>query len=221
MLREMSHGFLQVDSTGLFTEARDYERGTQKIHLLPTVHVAAPAFYDQLMEALPPSLSVILPEGVTDKKHLMKVRLDYGVAADSLGLSTQPDLTEKRKGPAVQSCDADLSDFAAPTLALLNGVAGALQAATAGDGLAALQVLGTLEDKDTMTIIDDVLKTRNMRVVEGIQTALQTYSHVAVPWGAAHMPGIEREILKMNFQKGQTRRVLVFAWKDLKLPLQK
>lgn len=218
MLQKMSHGFLQIDSTGLYTEAREYEKDAQKIHLLPTVHVAAPAFYDKLMEALPSSQSVILPEGVTDKKHLMKARLDYSVAADSLGLSTQPDLTEKHKGPATQACDADISDFSAPTVALLNGVAGILQAASAGNTLGALESLATFENIDTMTVIDDIIRTRNMRVVEGVRTALQTHQHVAIPWGAAHMPGIESEILKMNFQRGATRRVMVFGWKDLKFP---
>jgi hypothetical protein len=218
MLQKMSHGFLQIDSTGLYTEAREYEKDAQKIHLLPTVHVATPAFYDQLMEALPASQSVVLPEGVTDKKHLMKASLDFSGAADSLGLTSQPDLTEKRKGPATQPCDADISDFSAPTVALLNGVAGILHSTSAGDTIGALQSLGTFENIDTMTVIEDIIRTRNLRVVEGVRTALQQHQYIAIPWGAAHMPGIESEILKMNFQRGATRRVMVFAWKDLKLP---
>jgi hypothetical protein len=220
MVKKISRGFIQIDATGLYTEARDYEKDGHVVHLLPTVHIAAPAFYDTLMGALPTSQTVILPEGVTDKKHLLKANLDYRVAADSVGLSTQPNLSEHRTYPTTHPCDADISDFTPTTVAVINGVALALQSASAGDNLGALQALSFIEDKDTATIIDDVIKTRNARVLEGISATLGQYSHIAVPWGAAHMPGIERGILKMNFRKIENRRVQVFAWKELRFPTE-
>ena len=218
MVTKISRGFIQIDATGLYTEARDYEKDGRVIHLLPTVHIATPAFYDTLMASLPQSDLVVLPEGVTDKKNLMKAHLDYSVAADSVGLQTQPNLVGKRKEPAVRPCDADVSDFSPPTLAVLNGVAGALQSAGSGDTLGALQALSSLDDKNTATIIEDIIETRNAKVIAGIHQVLQQYAHIAVPWGAAHMPGLEREILKMDFRKTEARRVQVFSWKDLKFP---
>jgi hypothetical protein len=218
MVRKISRGFIQIDATGLYTEARDYEKNGKVIHLLPTVHIATPAFYDTLMASLPESDLVVLPEGVTDRKNLMKAHLDYSVAADSVGLQTQPNLAGKRKEPALKPCDADVSDFSPSTLAVLNGVAGALQSAASGDTLGALQSLSTLDDKNTATIIEDIIETRNAKVVAGIQQVIQQYGHIVVPWGAAHMPGIEREILKMDFRKTESRRVQVFGWKDLKFP---
>lgn len=217
MLTSLSRGFIHIDTNGLYTESRDYRKDGKTIHLLPTVHVAAPAFYDTLMESLPVSQLVVLPEGVTDKNHLMKAQLDYSAAADSVGLSTQPDLVGKRKEPATQPCDADISDFSPTTVAILNGIARALQTAAGGDALGALQSLSSMEDKDAATVIKDIIETRNMKVVEGVQKALEQYPHVAVPWGAAHMPGIEREILRMDFQRTDVRRVQVFSWKELKL----
>lgn len=217
MLTRLSRGFIHIDTNGLYTEARDYQKDGKIIHLLPTVHVAAPAFYDTLMESLPVSQLVVLPEGVTDKNHLMKAQLDYHAAADSVGLSAQPDLLEKRNQPATQPCDADISDFSPTTVAILNGVARAMQAAAGGDALGALQSLSSMEDKDAATIMEDIIETRNMKVVDGIRKALEKYPHVAVPWGAAHMPGIEREILKMDFQRTEVRRVQVFSWQELKV----
>jgi hypothetical protein len=220
MLSKMSRGFLHIDSGGLYTEARDYQKDGKIIHLLPTVHIATPAFYETLMESLPASQLVVLPEGVTDRKQLMKARLDYHAAADSVGLSTQPDLVEKRKGPASEPCDADVSDFSPPTIQLLNAVASVLQAASSGNTAGALEALSSVEDKDTTTILNDIIETRNSRVLEGIRKALEHYPHIAVPWGAAHMPGIERELLRMNFRITESRRVQVFNWKDLKFPTE-
>jgi len=221
MITKISHGFIQINASGLYTEARDYEKDGRIIHLLPTVHIAAPAFYDTLMESLPVSQLVVLPEGVTDKKNLLKARLDYTSAADSVGLSTQPDLVRKSKQPATQECDADLGDFSPATVNLLNAAAGLLNSASSGDPLKVLESLSGLEDKDAATIIEDVIETRNRKVIEGVRKVVENYAHIAIPWGAAHMPGIEREILKMNFHQTEARRVQVFGWKDLKFPTER
>ena len=69
---------------------------------------------------------------------------------------------------------------------MINGIALALQSAGAGDNLGALQALSLIEDKDTATIIDDVIKTRNAKVLERIRATLEQYSHIAVPWGRAY-----------------------------------
>ena len=217
MVKRWSAGFVQISSAGLFTEARIYENEGRKIYLLPSVHIASPEFYESLMSDLPAEQTVIFPEGVTDNNHLMKVRADYSNAADAVGLHAQPDLTKRHKKAAVRHCDADISDFAPSTVTALNGVFGALQAASAGDTLSALQSIQSISDPDTETIIRDILETRNKRVVEGLKEALPHFNHIAIPWGAAHMPGIERELIKMHASFKEGRRIQVLKWNELKL----
>ncbi len=217
MVRKVSAGFIEVTSEGLFTEARIYESGGQRIYLLPTVHIASPGFYDALMADLPQTNTVILPEGVTDSQHLMKVRADYTQTADAVGLHAQPDLTQKKSEAAVQHCDADISDFKPATVAVLNGVFGAMQSASAGDLQSALTAMQSFGDVQAPELIEDILQTRNARVVDGIQQALPKFGHIAVPWGAAHMPGIERGVRQLNATLKDKRKVEVLRWRDLKL----
>jgi hypothetical protein len=217
LVREYSAGFVEITPSGIFTEARIYEQNGRKIYLLPTVHIASPAFYDTLMEGLPEKNSVILPEGVTDQKGLMNALIDYSGAADSVGLAAQPDLTVRRKNHAVLRCDADVSDFSPGTLAVLNGLGRVLKNIKAGEPEGVLGALEALEVGDPMALWRDILETRNQKVLEGLKLALPQYEHLAVPWGAAHMPGIERGVLEMKARKVEARRVEVFKWSELRL----
>jgi hypothetical protein len=217
LVREYSSGFLEITTVGIFTEARIYEQSGRKIYLLPTIHIASPAFYEALMDGLPEKSSVILPEGVTDQKGLMKAALDYSGAAESVGLTAQPDLTVQHKSHAVLRCDADISDFSPGTISVLNALARVLKNIQTGETEAVLAGLEALDTGDPMELWNDILETRNNKVLEGLKLALPQYEHVAIPWGAAHMPGIERGLLSMKARRIETKRVEVLKWKELKL----
>jgi hypothetical protein len=217
LIHEYSSGFLEVNSTGIYTEARTYERGGHKIYLLPTIHIASPAFYDTLMEGLPEKSSAILPEGVTDQQGVLKDLIDYSGAANSVGLSSQPDLTAPRKSHTVLRCDADVSEFSLETRKILNGLGRVLKNLKSGDLEATLSALETLDEEPSKAVWKDILETRNNKVLVTVSQALPQYEHIAVPWGAAHMPGIERGLLEMKARRIEARRVEVFKWTDLKI----
>jgi hypothetical protein len=216
-ISHLSNGFLTIKLNGLFTEARTYEKDGHQVFLLPTVHIAAPSFYDHLMESHPAEESVILPEGVTDQNNLMKAKLDYSGVAGAVGLSSQPSLTAKRENPEIRRYDADISDFSKPTIIVLNGIGRAMQAGISGDTAAMVEALSNLQEPDTALLISDILDTRNSRLLKGIETELSHFKYIAVPWGVAHMPGIERGLLKLNMKTIQRRQVKVFGWNDLSL----
>jgi hypothetical protein len=217
LVRELSSGFVEITPTGIFTEARTYQQDGHKIYLLPTVHIASPAFYETLMSSLPEQRSVILPEGVTDQTGLLKDLIDYSGAASAVGLSAQPDLTAPRKNHAVLRCDADVSEFSPKTRRVLNGLGRMLKSMQSGDLESSLAVLEALEEEQSDGLLTDILETRNNKVLEALKQAIPEYEHVAVPWGAAHMPGIERGLLAMKANRIEARRVEVFKWRELKL----
>jgi hypothetical protein len=217
LVREYSSGFLEITPSGIFTEARIYELNGRKIYLLPTIHIASPAFYETLMDGLPEKSSVILPEGVTDQKGLLVAGMDYSGAADSVGLTAQPDLTVQPKSHAVLRCDADVSNFSPVTIGVLNRLGRVLKNFQSGETEEMLAALEALDIGDPASLWKDILETRNNKVLEGLKQVLPLYEHVAVPWGAAHMPGIERGLLALQARRTETRRVEVFKWKELKL----
>jgi hypothetical protein len=210
-----SNGFLMFNLTGVFTESRTYEKEGHEVLLLPTMHIGASSFYDELLQTLPAENSAILTEGVTDRKKLMKAKLDYSGVAGAVGLTAQPSLAEKRKQAAVKFYDADISDFSPDTISVLNGIGRAIEAASNSDSAGAIEALSELKEPDTATLLRDILDTRNSRVLAGIEAEMPLFRTIAVPWGAAHMPGIEMGLLKMKMHLTNQRRVKVFGWNEL------
>ena len=210
-----SNGFLMFNLTGVFTESRTYEREGHEVLLLPTMHIGAASFYDELLQTLPAEDSAILTEGVTDRKKLMKARLDYSGVAGAVGLTAQPSLAEKRKQAAVKFYDADISDFSPDTISVLNGIGRAIEAASNSDTAGAIEALSELKEPDTAALVRDILDTRNARVLAGIEIESPQFKTIAVPWGAAHMPGIETGLLNMKMHLTNQRRVKVFGWNEL------
>ena len=212
----MSHGFITIREDGLYTEKRVYDYQGRKIHLLPTVHIASPDFYGNLIRDLPQTEAVILPEGVTDRNKLIRDGLDYSGPADSVGLATQPSLVDLSK-LAFRACDVDVSEFSKSTLRDLENVSKCLKKWTEGDQAGCLEQLSIIEHPNLHSLKEDLLDKRNARVSEALKEAVKEFKHVGIPWGAAHMPGIEDDVLKMGAKRLSSERVLVFRWTDLNL----
>jgi len=75
-ISHISQDFVHLGFRGISFEARTYLYEGKNIFLLPTSHVAQPTFYQRLVEPLPVDNTVVIPEGVTDKKQLLKKRKD-------------------------------------------------------------------------------------------------------------------------------------------------
>jgi hypothetical protein len=69
----------------------------------------------------------------------------------------------------------------------------------------------------------DILENRNQRVLKGIDLTISAptpppespVEHIIVPWGAAHMPGIERGLLQRNATLESHQDIELFQWKKL------
>jgi hypothetical protein len=58
----------------------------------------------------------------------------------------------------------------------------------------------------------EIVENRNQRVVACIHDSLENHDYVAVPWGAAHMPGIEKSLLDAGAVMVDSRRVWAMQW---------
>ena len=52
---------------------------------------------------------------------------------------------------------------------------------------------------------DDLLTKRNRHLLDVLQQRLPTAEIIVVPWGAAHLPEIHREIHKLGFRVVETK----------------
>ena len=215
MLEWTSNNFLHLRMHGLTVEARTYEVAGKSVYLLPTVHIASPSFYKDLMRGLPAANNAtLLPEGVTDRSGRMKTGLSYTGAAKSTGLSEQPDFTHDMPG-LVRHFDADVVEFSESTLLFLNAAARSFEQTNRQDWVGALATLNSLPPADFKQLKHDIIDLRNAKVVTGIAESLRNSNNVLVPWGAAHMPGIEQELLNFQLKKVSSRELTVLEWRKL------
>jgi hypothetical protein len=207
----LSHGFIHLGLRGISTEARTYVYEDKQILLLPTVHIAQPAFYKRLVAPLPVESTVVIPEGVTDKQELLKEPLDYSKVAQRMGLEVQDNqIIVAQRNTAL--CDVDVSEFSPGTIDYLRACVKVGKYWSSGKRMMALQASTFAAEPDLDLLWKDLLDMRNQRVTACITDCLQRYDTIVIPWGAAHMPGIQRTILGWGGTISERRRVPVWDW---------
>ena len=205
-----SEGFVALRPAGLMVQARKYIRNDGRtIRLIPMAHIADAAFYQKVSQSFPTN-SVILMEGVSDNKNLITNHVTYKRMAKFFHLAEQHEDFNPTKGEMVQA-DVDVAQFATNTIDLLN-----LVMLLHAKGLKADSVLKLLQYPQTpdlqQQLIDDLLLNRNRHLLEEIHIRLSQSENIIVPWGAAHMPGLAKEIQKSGFHLNETRDYVVIRF---------
>lgn len=225
-MAEYTSGFMHLAPGGLKMTERIYARGNQTIRLAPMIHIGNKEYYDEMADSVAPGRSIVLAEGVSDEKHLMHSRIDYGKVAGFLGLTSQEKLmfrgrlidegefeapqprsseSKNRLQPGsadILRADVDISAFRQPTILFLNAIGEHLH--TSSSLLNGFLALNAWSEKNmtpemSKIILDDILYHRNQVVIRHLGKALEQYDTVIIPWGALHMKGIEADVLKRGF----------------------
>lgn len=196
-----SDGFVALRPAGLTVQVRKYVRADGKtIQLVPMAHVAETDFYQSLARSFPTN-AIVLIEGVSDDQNLITNKITYERMAAKLGVAEQHEAFEPR-GELVPA-DVDVSDFTSNTIAALN-----LVMLVHARGLNAGTILKLIEFSPPHfeeQLFDDLLHKRNRHLLTEIEDRLPTAELIIVPWGAAHMPELAREIQKAGFRVVETR----------------
>ena len=205
-----SEGFVALRPGGFTVQVRKYVRDDGKtIQLVPMAHIGEPAFYRALAQSFPTN-SILLMEGVTDNQNLLTNKLSYQRMATSLGLAEQQKEFQPTGGKRVRA-DVDIEQFTKSTIDLLN-----LAMLVHAKGLDPATLLAFLRYPQPphveQQLFDDLLTKRNHRLLEELQARLPQTENIIVPWGAAHMPGIAKEIQKAGFRVKETRDYTVIRF---------
>jgi hypothetical protein len=205
-----SEGFVSLRPSGISMQMRKYVRNDGKtIELFPMSHVADTHFFEKVSESFPTN-SVILLEGVSDEKHLLTNKISYAKLAKSLGLGEQHEDFKPTHGRLVRA-DIDIDQFSTNTIDLLN-----LVMLIHGNGMdnGAIYKIASYTPPPGFPgqLFDDLLGLRNKHLLEEIRSHLGETDNVVVPWGAAHMPGLAREIEKSGFRLEATRSYLAIPF---------
>jgi hypothetical protein len=196
--------------------------------LVGMMHVGDPELYREVYGSFVRDSTVVLQEGITDEEGHIRSRLSYEPLAEALGLGAQPGLAEVldelRAGdegsapgwPHLRHADVDAAEFSPETLRFVEQMAAVLGAE---DPRAALRAFGSylrsLDADAWLSINRDVLGRRNAHVVGELDAALPEYRTVVIPWGALHMPGIQKALVERGFERVDARRRLAVDYATL------
>lgn len=225
-LENVTGHYVTIQSNGVLLQERRFRREDREIRLVSMMHVAGKPFYDEVARTLPTgSKAVVLLEGVSDREGLLRGKLDYSNAARLLGFTSQQQssfneqavqglaATQLAKGesgemipapspaPALEyrRADMDAAEFRAGTLRFIQAFGELLQSADLRDALARYSESRQTFEQGSAMVWDDVLGKRNEHLLGEIRRALDTHTVVIIPWGALHMPGVQREIERWGF----------------------
>jgi hypothetical protein len=210
-------GFIRIAPGGLYMSERIYKKGQKIIRLTSMIHVGDKRFYDDLTGSISDGKTIILAEGVTDDKQLLKNKFGYSKMAGFLGLSSQEKMrlkgrlvesadeevaSEESAGTDILRADIDISDFGKETILFLNTVGKHINESTSlAATFIALNKWAETELTPEMNkiIMDDILHKRSQALISHLDKALANYETIVVPWGALHMAEIEESVLSRGF----------------------
>lgn len=203
-------GFLTVRPSGLTAHVREYTRSDgKKVELVPMAHVADADFYGKLSQSFPTN-SIVLMEGVTDKRNLMTNGISYKRMARSLGVVEQQKYFKPR-GEVVMA-DVDVDQFSTNTISVLN-----FAMYIHGRGINADTLMKLAEFSAPPDILDqlddDLVTKRNEHLLKELHARLSESDDIIVPWGAGHMPGIASAIEKDGFRLEETQDYTVIRFR--------
>lgn len=202
LLTSISANFLNTDGARILSNEKIFIKGNKVIRLIPMVHVGKESFYKDILKDFSDKKTLFLMEGVQDKKELLN-KLSYKKIADSVGLEEQrehfdPMEAAKKEGKEenvkVVSADLDASDFDKKTIKYLNQIGAILDF----KDLSSLELLlGKGPDFKTPegTVFDDILTKRNDYLMKVFNENVAEYDIVIIPWGALHLPDIEKRLI--------------------------
>ena len=218
-------GFVRVEPRGLYMTERVYRRDGRTIRLASMIHVGEKQYYQEVARLPVSGRAIVLAEGVTDRKGILKNKFDYGQVAKYLGLTSQekmlfsgrvvdektldaPQPQEGGKGEGeagaidILRADVDLGAFSPDTIFFLDAVGRHLKE-NPSVAKAAVSLNEWAEKHITPkmyeAIMDDILYRRNKALLGYLDKALKRYDTVVIPWGALHMKGVEAGVLERGF----------------------
>ncbi len=229
--KEFVGDFIPVGFDGISSIERVYEKEGQRVHLIGMMHIGDGDFYDDLMARVQEVPSeegarrLILTEGVSDRQQLLNERFASGELyrewADWLGVDVQESLenepSSKRK-PALEgskrivflNADIDVSElepqYRETLIAIVDymSMSGPLQLLGSPQGVAGYDV--------ELLFTKGLLLRRNDVLMAKFNEHASAYSEIYIPWGAAHLPDVERRLIATGYELVEQVEYPIFAF---------
>lgn len=218
LIETQTAGFVRLKPNGLYMVEKIYRKDAQTVRLTAMIHVGQQGYYDELASSFAQGNSLLLAEGVSDHKGLLKSGFSYAQLADLLGLRAQEKLQFARRmiTPAqldqgvpdrsgrldILRADIDLQEFDPRTIAVLNAIGRDLlsnRSLRSGYQKFSAWAEQHITRETNRVVLHDLIQKRNRQLLSYLSEGLRHYRTIIIPWGALHLPGIEADVKSRGF----------------------
>ncbi|MBX2803138.1 MAG: TraB/GumN family protein [Myxococcales bacterium] len=194
----LTRGYVGANGSGITVAERTFERSGTSVHLVGMIHVGEASAYAAIHEGFCAlEDAVVLTEATPGQPASTN---PYGSVADALGLAKQPDVPDC--GPKVVPADIYAEALSERTNAHVDAALDALD----GEAGAWSALSGTPDPE----LFREVVDLRNEGLLHVLREHQDDFRHVVIPWGAAHLPGVEAHLLAEGWElTGEQHTVLI------------
>lgn len=216
-----SKGFLELSASSVISVEKTYVKNGKTIHLIPMVHVGSESFYKEVSQLDGTKPTLVLLEGVKDKDNLLEsfTYRNKVTAAQEDHFEPKAKATSKSEAKTLQKnikyivADLDASEFDPKTRKYLNKMAKKLETESFFQFIIDPQTASSSAEIMTWTV--DILDRRNMKVLADLKENESKFDRFYIPWGALHMPDIERAIVNQGYKLSETKQRSVISFADI------
>jgi hypothetical protein len=235
VIDDTSAGFVRLTPGGIQLTERIFEKDGRRVHLIGMAHIADGGFYDALNSSLAEPLEgrrLVLLEGVSDQEKILPQSFasgetyramaeKLGLAEQALGFAVQSDKPEEGKnsleawaerGVDFRRADIDVSEL---DLAHRERLVALLEAMGNLNLENLISIPGGMTAKDLEDLmVEGLVKKRNAHLMEVFAEHESAYAEVFIPWGAAHLPDLERRLTALGYAPvAEHQRLGIDFWK--------
>lgn len=236
VIEDTSAGFVKLTPEGLRLAERIYEKDGRRVHLVGMAHIADGVFYEALNESLATPLEgrrLVLLEGVSDREKVLPQSFasgetyramaeKLGLAEQAIGFAMQSDKPEGKPGDSLaewaergvdfRRADIDVSELDPAYRDRLVALLGAMGNLRFED-LFSMPADMTAEELEEL-MVEGLIKKRNAHLMDVFADHHSGYAEVFIPWGAAHLPDLERRLLALGYAPvAEHQRLGIDFWK--------
>ena len=213
---EISSGFVQITPRGITFTEKILEKDERRVHLIGLAHIGEAGFYNDLKNTFKQPIEggrLILTEGVTDESNVLpdgfKSGKTYAGFAKQLGLEEQKSFEGRGDESSEQTwadlgvtfinADIDISELHQPHLELLVTLLETMESGDLLESFIASSSVQVSSEQLEEFLLDGLIGKRNNHLMQVFENSYHDFEEIYIPWGAAHLPDLERRFLSEGF----------------------
>jgi hypothetical protein len=232
VIERQTDGYLRFTWSGVEVADKTLVKEGRSVRLIGMVHIGETRFYEKLFASFPPD-ALVLTEGVSDTQKKLGGKFAYSNVAGALGLAEQgrlqaawiarankkadaTHLAAPTARPAAMNADIDVAAFAPLTIRFLRDIAEVYSSTSKWQALQRMTAMNDKYTPDQITAVyADIIETRNANLLKILDKALKNRTTIIIPWGAEHMPGLEKALRDKGYTITTTSHHMVIRYASL------